>query len=258
MVQVYRELIDKTRPVKVRCFVFALAGALSRSRRSSIVTCMGLILSPRYRVVLLSQRQVPWWGLGQNLGVNLMLSMQCGAWMPPLQKCYILPMANQWRPTVNSKSTLANYGKLSHAKQRGKKHSPASHKRMAKNSIFTFPSVKASHRLPRFPSLQINKRKMTNLLLFAKKLVFWMLENCSKPRLNSPLPFWKKAVKMMFFAKKYHFLPVGCGHFFLVLGPWPWQPAKHFLLDWPPFSLPLLQPPCSFLADLLAHYWILS
>ena len=55
-----------------------------------------------------------------------------------------------------AKSTLANYVKLSRAKHRGKKRSPASHKRMANNGIFTFPSVKASHGLPRFFSLLIN------------------------------------------------------------------------------------------------------
>ena len=42
-----------------------------------------------------------------------------------------------------AKSTMVNYGKLSRAKHRGKKHQPASHKRMAKNSIFTFRGVKA-------------------------------------------------------------------------------------------------------------------
>ena len=50
-----------------------------------------------------------------------------------------------------AKSTWANYGKLSRAKHRGKKRSPASHKRMANNGIFTFPGVKASHGLPRYP-----------------------------------------------------------------------------------------------------------
>ena len=97
-----------------------------------------------------------------------------------------------------AKSTLANYGKLSLAKHRGKKWSPASHKRMANNSIFTFPSVKASHGLPRFFSLQINKRKMANMLLFVKN---W--KNHSKPRLDSPLPFSEK--------------PFLGGQFFLVL-----------------------------------------
>ena len=55
-----------------------------------------------------------------------------------------------------AKLTLANYGKLSHAKHHGRKWSPASHKRMANNGIFTFPGVKASHGLPQYFSLQIN------------------------------------------------------------------------------------------------------
>ena len=82
------------------------------------------------------------------------------------------PMAHHGKFAVKrtAKSTLANYSKLSHAKHRGKKRSPASHKRMANNGIFTFPSVKASHGLPRFFSLLINKRKMAQLPLFAKKL----------------------------------------------------------------------------------------
>ena len=58
-------------------FVFTLAAAPSGSSRSSIVTCMSLTLLPGYRVVLLSQRQVPWWGSGQNLGINFMKSMHC-------------------------------------------------------------------------------------------------------------------------------------------------------------------------------------
>ena len=45
------------------------------------MTEMGLTLLPRYRVVLLSQRQVPKWDWGENPGINLMLSMQCWAWM---------------------------------------------------------------------------------------------------------------------------------------------------------------------------------
>ena len=69
-----------------------------------------------------------------------------------------------------AKSTLANYSKLSHAKHRHKKRSPASHKRMANNGIFTFPSVKASHGLPQYFSFLINKRQMAHLPLFAKKL----------------------------------------------------------------------------------------
>ena len=68
-----------------------------------------------------------------------------------------------------AKSTLANYGKLSRAKHRGKKRSPASHKRMPNNGIFTFHGVKASHSLPPYFSLQINKKKTANLLLFAKR-----------------------------------------------------------------------------------------
>ena len=67
--------------LKGHYFASTLAGALSRYNRSSIVTGMGLTLLPRYRVVLLSQRQVPKWGRGQNPGINLMLSMQCWAWM---------------------------------------------------------------------------------------------------------------------------------------------------------------------------------
>ena len=41
--------------LKVHYFV----STLSRYSRSGIVTCMGLTLLPRYRVVLFSQRQVP-------------------------------------------------------------------------------------------------------------------------------------------------------------------------------------------------------
>ena len=64
---------------------------------------------------------------------------------------------------------MANYGKLSHANHRGKKRSPASHKRMANNGIFTFLGVKASHALPRYFSLQTNKKNPANLPLFAKR-----------------------------------------------------------------------------------------
>ena len=71
------------------------------------------------------------------------------------------PMAYHGKFAVKrtAKSTLANCGKLSRAKHRGKKRSPASHKRMANNGIFTFHGVKASHGLPRYFSLQINKKK---------------------------------------------------------------------------------------------------
>ena len=62
------------------------------------------------------------------------------------------PMAHHGKFAIKrtAKSTLANYGKLSHAKHRSKKWSPRSHKRMANDGIFTFPSVKASHGLTRF------------------------------------------------------------------------------------------------------------
>ena len=62
------------------------------------------------------------------------------------------PMAHHGKFAVKrtAKATLANYSKLSRAKHRSKKRSPASHKRMANNGSFTFPSVKASHGLPRF------------------------------------------------------------------------------------------------------------
>ena len=62
------------------------------------------------------------------------------------------PMAYHGKFAVKrtAKSALANYGKLSRAKHRGKKRSPASHKRMANNGIFTFHGVKASHGLPRY------------------------------------------------------------------------------------------------------------
>ena len=111
------------------------------------------------------------------------------------------PVAHHGKFAVKrtAKSTLANYGKLSRAKHHGKKRSPASHKRMVNNGIFTFPGVKASHGLLRFFSLLINKRKMANLPLFAKN---W--KNRSKQRLDSPLHFWQKAVKMLgfFFGQK--------------------------------------------------------
>ena len=62
------------------------------------------------------------------------------------------PMAHHGKFAIKrtAKATLANYGKVSRTKHRGKKRSPASHKRMANNGIFTFPGVKASHSLPRF------------------------------------------------------------------------------------------------------------
>ena len=84
------------------------------------------------------------------------------------------PMAHHGKFAVKrtAKSTLANCGKLSRAKHRGKKRSPVSHKRMVNNGIFTFPGVKASHGLPRFYSLQINKRKIAYLPLFAKNSCF--------------------------------------------------------------------------------------
>ena len=126
------------------------------------------------------------------------------------------PMAHQSKFAVKrlAKSTLANYGKLSRAKHCGKKRSPASHKRMANNGIFTFPSVKASHGLPRLFSLQINKRKMANLPLFAKN---W--KNHSKPRLE---PFRRKQQKCCFFAKKCHCLPMTI--FRLSVFPWSSRP----------------------------------
>ena len=57
------------------------------------------------------------------------------------------PVAHHGKFAVKrtAKSTLANCGKLSRAKHHSKKWSPASHKRMANNGIFAFPSVKASH-----------------------------------------------------------------------------------------------------------------
>ena len=68
------------------------------------------------------------------------------------------PMAYHGKFAVKRmvKSTLANYGKLSRAKHG-----------IANNGIFTFPGVKDSHGLPRYVSLQINKKKM---------LVFWTPE----------------------------------------------------------------------------------
>ena len=82
------------------------------------------------------------------------------------------PMAYHGKFAVKrtAKSTLANYGKLSRAKHRGKKRSPASQKRTANNCIFTFPIVKATHCLPQYFSLLINKRKMAHLPIFAKKI----------------------------------------------------------------------------------------
>ena len=82
------------------------------------------------------------------------------------------PMAYHSKFAVKrtEKSTLANYGKLSRAKHRSKKRSPASHKRMANNNIFTFHGVKASYGLPRYFSLQINKKRKANLPLFAKRV----------------------------------------------------------------------------------------
>ena len=114
------------------------------------------------------------------------------------------PMAHHGKFAVKrtAESTLANYGKLSRAKHRGKKRSPASHKRMANNGIFTFPSVKASHGLPRIFSLQINKRKMANLPLFAKNSCFLDIGKTAVNRgLTVLYPFQRKRQKMLFFAK---------------------------------------------------------
>ena len=103
------------------------------------------------------------------------------------------PMAYHGKFAVKrtAKSTLANYGKLSRAKHRGRKRSPASHKRMANNGIFTFHGVKASHGLPRYFSLQVNKKNPGKSAAFAKRCYcFGHLKNRSKLRLNSPLPFY--------------------------------------------------------------------
>ena len=85
------------------------------------------------------------------------------------------PMAYHGKFAVKrtAKSTLANYGKLSRAKHRGKKRSPARHKRMANNGIFTFPGVKASHGLPRYFNLQIDKKNGKSAAFCQKMLVFW-------------------------------------------------------------------------------------
>ena len=140
-----------------------------------------------------------------------------------------------------AKSTLESYGKLSHAKDHGKKWSPASQKRMANNGIFTFPSVKASHGLPFANKEKKNGKSAT---LCQKFLFSGYWKNHSKPWLDC------------FFAKTCHWLPMTSFRWPLFLGlqgPWPRQPPKLFLLHWPPFNLPLLQPPCSFPADLLGH-----
>ena len=98
--------------------------------------------------------------------------LHCTALLSLTKVLHCKPMAYYGKFAVKrtAKSTLANYGKLSRAKHRGKKRSPASHKRMANNGIFTFPGVKASHGLLRYFSLQINlKKKTTNLPLFARR-----------------------------------------------------------------------------------------
>ena len=90
-----------------------------------------------------------------------------------------VPMAYHGKFAVKrtAESTLANYGKLSHAKHRGKKRSPANYKRMANNCIFTFHGVKASHSLPRHFSLQINKKNPGKPAAFCQQmLVFWSPE----------------------------------------------------------------------------------
>ena len=88
------------------------------------------------------------------------------------------PMAYHGKFAVKrtAKSTLANYSKLSRAKHRGKKRSPASYKRMANNGIFTFHGVKASHGLPRYFSLQIKKKPGKSAAFCQKMLVFWTPE----------------------------------------------------------------------------------
>ena len=132
------------------------------------------------------------------------------------------PMAHHGKFAVKrtAKSTLGNYGKLSRAKHRGKKRSPASHKRMANNNLFTSSSVKASHGLPRFFSLLINKRKMANLPLLPK---------IGKTAVNSGLtvlyPFRRKRRKCCFLPKKKcHCLPMTTFRWPVFLGPqgpWP-------------------------------------
>ena len=116
------------------------------------------------------------------------------------------PVAHHGKFAVKrtTKSTLANYGKLSRAKHRGKKRSAASHKRMANNCIFTFPSVKANHGLPRFFSLQISKRKMVNLPLFAKYSCFLDIGKTSVNRgLTVVYPFRRKQQKCWVFCQKH-------------------------------------------------------
>ena len=87
------------------------------------------------------------------------------------------PMAHHGKFAV--KRMAKSIGKLWQTQLRKtpwQKRSPASHKRMSNDGIFSFPGVKASHGLPGFFIFQINKRKMANLPLFPKILVFWILE----------------------------------------------------------------------------------
>ena len=88
------------------------------------------------------------------------------------------PMAyhDKFAAKRTAKSTLANYSKLSRTKHCGKKRSPASHKRMANNGIFTFHGVKASHGLLRYFSWQINKKNGKSAAFCQKMLVFWTPE----------------------------------------------------------------------------------
>ena len=123
------------------------------------------------------------------------------------------PMAHHGKFSVKrtARSTLANYGKLSRAKHRGKKRSPASHKRMANNGIFTFPGVKASHGLPRFFSSLIKKNGTS--ATFCQKIGKTTI-NCG---LTVLYPFRRKRQKCCVLPMTIFRRPVFLGP----QGPWP-------------------------------------
>ena len=130
------------------------------------------------------------------------------------------PMAHHSKFAVKrrAKATLANYGKVSRAKHRGKKRPPASHKRMANNGIFTF----SSESQPRFTavfSLLINKEKWQICQFLPKN---W--KNAVNRGLTVLYPFRRKRQKCCLFAKTFYRFPVAIFRWPVFLGPqgpWP-------------------------------------
>ena len=116
--------------------------------------------------------------LAQTTTFTTFVACQCSTLTKVLHFAIGKPMAYHCKFAVKrtAKSTLANYGKLSRAKHRGKKRSPASYKRMANNGIFNFHGVKSSYGLPRYFRLQINKKSSKSAAFCQKMLGFWTPE----------------------------------------------------------------------------------